>query len=177
PDPALRHRRGDLPDDLRDRAVGLANGDGPAGGRAHHHALEDGLAADRCAHVELAAAAGLSALELALEALHAAAGVDQLLLASVEGVAGRADLDVELGLRRPGLELVAARAAHGREHVVGMDAGLHRPARIAEAVSGAALPPETTATTVSPGCSTILPARSAAVAAAPAGSQASFARL
>src|ERR671934_2053116 len=52
------------------------------------------------------AAAG--ALEPALEALDAAAGVDELLLARVEGMACRADLDVQLGLRRPGHELVAA---------------------------------------------------------------------
>src|SRR5689334_9057660 len=37
-----------------------------------------------------------------------------------------ADLDVQLGLRRPGDELVAARAVHARDHVVGMDVGLHQ---------------------------------------------------
>src|SRR6476659_817519 len=40
------------------------------------------------------------ALELLLEALDATAGVDQLLLARVEGMTGRADLDVQLGPRR-----------------------------------------------------------------------------
>src|SRR5436189_1029836 len=124
----------------------------------------------------LAALAGLGALELALEALDAAAGVHELLLARVEGMTGRADLDVQLGLRRAGLELVPARAAHGREHVLRVNVGLHRRARIAEAVSGAALPPETTSTTVSPGSREIFPARRAAVEAAPAGPQASFAR-
>src|SRR3989442_15886665 len=39
------------------------------------------------------------ALEPSLETLDAAAGVDQLLLAGVEGMAVRADLDVHLGLR------------------------------------------------------------------------------
>ena len=57
-----------------------------------------------------------------------------------------------------------------------MNLGLHAEARIAEAVSVATLPPETTATTVSPCSSATFPARSAPVAAAPAGSQASFAR-
>ena len=42
----------------------------------------------------------------ALEALHATAGIDQLLTPGVEGMAFRADLDVELGLRRARGELV-----------------------------------------------------------------------
>src|SRR2546426_1478003 len=61
----------------------------------------------------------------ALEALDAAPGVHELLLARVEGVAGRADLDVELRLRRPGLELVATRAPDGREDVLGMNVSFH----------------------------------------------------
>src|SRR4051794_32164209 len=48
----------------------------------------------------------LGPLEPLLEALEAAAGVDELLLARVERVAVRADLDVQLGLRRTGLERV-----------------------------------------------------------------------
>src|SRR5512132_1122331 len=47
---------------------------------------------------------GLRPLEAALEALHPAARVDELLLARVERVAVRADLDVQLRLRRAGLE-------------------------------------------------------------------------
>ena len=43
-------------------------------------------------------APGLSPLEAALEALDTPAGVDELLLARVERVAVRADLDVQLGL-------------------------------------------------------------------------------
>src|SRR5436190_23091719 len=46
----------------------------------------------------------LGALQALLEALDPAAGVHELLLARVERVAVRADLDVELGLRRPRLE-------------------------------------------------------------------------
>src|SRR3954447_25590721 len=48
----------------------------------------------------------------ALEALDAAAGVHQLLLARVERVAVGADLDVQLCLRGASRELVPARAAH-----------------------------------------------------------------
>src|SRR5579884_18253 len=62
----------------------------------------------------------------ALEALDAAAGVDQLLLAGVEGVAGGADLDVDLGLGGASRELVAARAGDVGLDVLGMDFGLHR---------------------------------------------------
>src|ERR1041384_6767863 len=46
---------------------------------------------------------GLRPLEAALEALHPAARVDELLLARIERVAVRADLDVQLRLRRAGL--------------------------------------------------------------------------
>src|SRR4029077_2872942 len=155
----------------------LADGHRPGRRRAHHHALEDGLPADRGAHADLAFLGGCGLFQLALEALHTAAGVDELLLAGIEGMAGRADLDVQLGLRRARLERVPTRAVHGREHVFRMDASLHREARIAEAVSGATLPPETTAPPSAPGSSATFPARSAAVAAAPAGSQASLARV
>src|SRR5262249_61231798 len=127
------HPRPDRPAALGDLPVRLADRDGPVRRAAHHHALEDGLPADGGAHDSLGLPAGL--LEPPLEALDAAARVHQLLLARVERVAGRADLDVELGLRGARLELVAARAANGREDVLGMDAGLHCPARIATAVS------------------------------------------
>src|SRR5262249_22037227 len=120
---------------------------------------------------------GLRPLEAALEALHPAAGVDELLLARVERVAVRADLDVQLRLRRAGLEGVPAGAVNRREHVLGVDAGLHCPARIATAVSAATLPPETTTATPFAPSSGTFPARSAATPTAPAGSQASFARL
>src|SRR5919109_1925074 len=121
------HHRADRTVYLGDLPVGLAHRERPVRGAAHHHAFEDGLAADgRVTHpawLALAGAAGL--LEPALEALDAAARVDELLLAGVEGVAGRADLDVKLGLRGPRLKLVAARAANDGEVVVGMNSGLH----------------------------------------------------
>src|SRR5947207_15530806 len=60
----------------------------------------------------------LGLLEAALEALDAAARIHQLLLARVKRVAGRAHLDVKLGLRRARLELVAAGAANGRQDVL-----------------------------------------------------------
>src|SRR4051794_6045177 len=107
------------------------------------------------------------ALEPALEALHPTAAVEQLLLARVERVAVRADLDMELGLRRPGLERVPAGARDGREHVIGMDVGLHSAARIAEATWVATLPPETTQTMEASGAAWIFRDRSAATAAAP----------
>src|SRR3954468_23596126 len=120
----------------------------------------------------LARAAGL--LEAALEALDASTGIHQLLLARVERVAVRADLQVELGLGRARLEGVPAGAGHLREHVVRVDLGLHRPARISAAMRASTLPPETIATTRSFASSATFPARSAPVAAAPAGSHASF---
>src|SRR3954452_23598713 len=61
----------------------------------------------------------------ALEALHAATRVDQLLLARVERMAVRADLHVDLRLGRAGRELVAAGAADVSLDVLGMDVGLH----------------------------------------------------
>ena len=71
--------------------------------------------------------AGALALAVALvEALDAAAGVDQLLLAGEERVALIAELDVQLtrlgGARR---ERVAARAAHGGLAVGGVNVSLH----------------------------------------------------
>src|SRR5436189_6092921 len=61
----------------------------------------------------------------ATEPLNPATGVDQLLLAGVERMALRADLDVELGLRGAGQELVTARAADMCDHVLGVDIGFH----------------------------------------------------
>src|SRR5215210_4700320 len=63
--------------------------------------------------------------EPALEALDAAARIHELLLARVEGVALRADLDVQLRLRGACLELVATGAANGRDDVLGMNVSLH----------------------------------------------------
>src|SRR5262249_3918042 len=133
---------------LGDRAIGLAHGDGPVARSAHHDALEDGLAADRLCHglVGLVRGGAAGLLEAALETLDAAARVHELLLARVEGVALRADLDVQL--RRGGTrhERVPAGAVNGGENVLGMDLGLHLKSRIPEAVLAATLPPVTTAT-------------------------------
>src|SRR6187399_3488049 len=122
-----------------------------------------------------AAGGGAGLLEATLEALHPTAGVDELLLPRIERMALGADLHVELFLRRARPELVSARARDVREDVIGMDVGLHRLARIPATILGSALPPDTTAT-VGPSSSATFPARIAATAAAPAGSQASFAR-
>jgi hypothetical protein len=58
--------------------------------------------------LRLAAAGAAGLLQPALEPLDPAAGVDELLLAGVERVAVRADLDMELGLRGTRLERVPA---------------------------------------------------------------------
>src|SRR5262249_44733195 len=164
----------DRPRDLRDLAGRLTDGDGPVAGAAHHHALEDRLSADvRHESPALAATCLAGALQAALEALDAAARVDELLLARVERVALRADLDVQLGLRRASLERVSAGARHCREDVLGMDAGFHCSLKIAAACFASTLPPETITATPRP--ASTLPARTAPAAAAPAGSHASFA--
>ena len=76
--------------------------------------------------VSCLALAALALAVAALEALDAATGVDQLLLAGEEGVALVAELDVELAaLGRAGGERVAARADDGDVVVVGVDVGLH----------------------------------------------------
>ena len=107
-DPVPLHHRLDRAADLRDLAVGLADRDSPVRRAAHHHALEDGLPSNHGCHSGLAGAGfalgALGALEALLEPLDPAAGVYELLLARIERVAVRADLDMELGLRRPRLE-------------------------------------------------------------------------
>src|SRR3954454_7850010 len=65
-------------------------------------------------------------LEPALEALDTATGVHELLLARVEGVALRAELDAQGRCGRPGRELVAARAVDLALDVLGVDLGLHK---------------------------------------------------
>src|SRR3954451_2311783 len=61
----------------------------------------------------------------ALEPLDPATAVDQLLLAGVERVTLRAELDVKIGLGRARVEAVPARAVHVGECVFGMDSCLH----------------------------------------------------
>ncbi len=132
-------------------ALGAAHRDRPDRDASHHHALQHRLAADRGVafgdqgavghaqrvspvfgrevEVRLAEPTGgltsyFPALVLgsaALEALDAAAGVDQLLLAGVERVALGAELDVQVVFRRPRVELVAARAMHVGERVLGVN--------------------------------------------------------
>jgi len=62
---------------------------------------------------------------LALEALDAARRVDQPLLAGVERMAVRADLDVQLFHRRTGLKSVAACAGHDAAVILGMHLRFH----------------------------------------------------
>src|SRR5215211_6927289 len=59
------------------------------------------------------------------EPLDPAPGIDKLLLAGVEGMAGGADLDVELRLGGARIELVATRATDVCQHVIGVDSSLH----------------------------------------------------
>src|ERR1700737_1606567 len=58
---------------------------------------------------------------------HPAPGVEELLPGRVERMARRADLDVDLALRRTGDELVAARARDVRFYVIRMDSLLLGP--------------------------------------------------
>ena len=67
----------------------------------------------------------LLAAKAAIEAVHTSAGIDQLLLASVERMALGADFNVDLGLGGAGLDHVAARAGDGAVNVIGMDTLFH----------------------------------------------------
>ena len=60
-----------------------------------------------------------------LEAIHASAGINQLLLAGVERMALGADLDRDVLLGRAGLDDLAAGAADRSALIVGMDALFH----------------------------------------------------
>ena len=62
---------------------------------------------------------------LLVELVNAAAGVDQLLLAGVEGMALRADFDRDVFLGGAGLDNGAAGAADGGLLVLRMDSFLH----------------------------------------------------
>ena len=63
--------------------------------------------------------------ETLVEALNTSAGVNQLLLASVEGMALGANFDVDLGLGGTSLDDVAACAGDGAVNVVRMDTLFH----------------------------------------------------
>jgi hypothetical protein len=62
---------------------------------------------------------------LALEALHPASGIDQPLRTGIEGMAIRADLDLDIGQRRMRFEGVAASASHHAAAVLWMDSSFH----------------------------------------------------
>src|SRR5207253_5482406 len=63
--------------------------------------------------------------ELLAEPLHAAGGVDELLLAREKRMASRADVDVDLRGRAASDEGIPARAVHVAGHVFGMNFGFH----------------------------------------------------
>ena len=64
-------------------------------------------------------------VETLLEAIHASACINQLLLAGVERMALAANFDTDLRLRGTGLDDVAAGAGDGAIHIIRMDAFLH----------------------------------------------------
>jgi len=70
-------------------------------------------------------ASGLWLGELLAEALDAAGGIHQTLLAGEERVASGTDVSVDLGLRGASLERIPARALNRRGGVLGMDVGFH----------------------------------------------------
>src|ERR1700712_2403787 len=102
----------DRADDGRARRIGpeTANGARRPGGR-------------RAPPAQLAAALAVTGLE----ARNPATGIQDLLLAGVERVAIRADLDGDLsaGLGAVGLERVATAAGHLGGAVIGVNAGVH----------------------------------------------------
>ena len=68
---------------------------------------------------------GLFHVETLLEAVNASAGIDQLLLAGVEGVALGANFDLQLALDGAGFERLTAHATDGRLAIFGMDLLFH----------------------------------------------------
>lgn len=67
-------------------------------------------------------------LEALAEFIEPASGVDQLVLAGVEGVAGRADFDFQSGLGGASSKSRAAGAGYLNRAVVGgVNIGLHKP--------------------------------------------------
>ena len=63
--------------------------------------------------------------QAALEAIHTAASIHQLLLAGIEGMALGADVHAHFLADRAGLKGLTADAAHGGLAVIGMDVFLH----------------------------------------------------
>ena len=72
---------------------------------------------------------GIAAGKLFLELLDASGRVDVLQLARIERVAGAANIDLQLGPRRPSLKGIAATAFHSRFDLLWVDVGLHRTSR------------------------------------------------
>ena len=64
-------------------------------------------------------------VETLLEAVNTAAGINQLLLAGIEGMAVAADFHADIGLGGTGLELVTTSALDGGHLIVGMDTLFH----------------------------------------------------
>src|SRR5829696_8285863 len=108
-------------------ATGLPSGIGPAWGSAPFCPPPSALLSDS-GRISRSRPGSLAALALGgplPEPLHTPAGIDELLLAGVEGVALRADLHVQLGPGGARVELVPAGTVDVREHVFGMDLRLH----------------------------------------------------
>ena len=63
--------------------------------------------------------------ELLVETVYASTSIDQLLLAGIEGVTLRANFDLDILLRGPGLNHRAACTTDRGLLIVGMDAFLH----------------------------------------------------
>ena len=129
-------RRSGCADQARRRGQGGAGGCLPAAGnkKGSLRCLSRCLAEfcrdrpGRCGfRLRCGSARALDVAVLLAEALDAAGGVDDLLLAGVEGVAGRAHFDVVLGLAhgRARHEGVAARAGDADVGVLGMDVRFH----------------------------------------------------
>ena len=68
---------------------------------------------------------GLFHVETLLEAVNASAGIDQLLLASVEGVALGANFDLQFTLHRTRLKRLTAHATDDGLAIFGMDLFFH----------------------------------------------------
>ena len=70
-------------------------------------------------------AKGLLQTETLLEAIHTAAGINELLLAGVEGMTLRADIHLQFLLGRTGFKRLTAHAANDTLAVLGMNLFLH----------------------------------------------------
>src|SRR5215831_16930697 len=94
-------------------------------GSASSRATSSARASAWRSRASTSSARGLLRAVLLAEALHAAGGVDELLLTRVVRMATSADLDVDRGGRRARFERIAAGALHRYPAVVGMNSRLH----------------------------------------------------